>query len=163
MVKTTHMTNVIGVFQDCSPVEHAVQELLQAGFTEHALSFMVHQQPALGFQGEAAPTTASQSIWLGVTTGEVRTFGEYLVTNKFSKRLLGHEHGLRSALQEAGCSEDAATYFASELASGCLLLMVTADSSIQVSRAQHILRKHGGSLFHAQTADQVLSEMREES
>lgn len=153
MLKTTHMTNVIGVFQDCTPVESAVQDLRQAGITEEALSFMMHQEPAVLMHGAPSPSTASQSVWLGVTTGEVRSIGDFLVTNKFSKRLSHHHQGLRAALQEAGCSEDAATYYASELSSGCLLLMVTADSSIQISRAQNIIRKYGGSLYHPQETE----------
>jgi len=153
---------VVGVFQDRSRAQQAVQELRRVGFTEEQIGVVIRDEAT----GEAKTTKGEGShagegaaigvaagagvgaLWaLGIAAGLLPGIGPALIGGGMLASLLTSAAtgaavaGIVGALIGLGIPEEEAKYYESEVRSGRTLVTVRADS--RYDEAVEILRRYG--------------------
>jgi len=161
-VKASQRSVVVGVFQDRSRAQQAVQELRRVGFTEEQIGVVARDEAT----GEAKTTKGEGShagegaaigvaagagvgaLWaLGIAAGLLPGIGPALIGGGMLASLLTSAAtgaavaGVVGALIGLGIPEEEAKYYEGEVRSGRTLVTVRADS--RYDEAVAILRRYG--------------------
>jgi hypothetical protein len=155
----THVTEVVGRFDDRESFTAAVEALRKAGFSQNSLSVLDTHQSLEAAKGERR---AWQDVLSGMTSevtyiGPLATAGFIAVAagplGAMIASLMAAGIGglaLREALEEVEATPDTEA-FAKALESGALLLWVWAEDLGDQTRAREILERHGGKDVHTHT------------
>jgi len=151
-------TTVVGVFNNRSDADQAVQALRQAGFREDQIGFLMRGQE--GQQGGDSGTNAGEGAASGALTGGILGgllaaagallipgFGPVIAGGLLASVLGGAAvgaaaGGILGALTGLGVPEDEARFYESEVQSGNILVTVKADN--RYNEAASILQRFGG-------------------
>jgi uncharacterized protein (TIGR02271 family) len=157
---------VVGVFDDRSRAEQAIQELRDIGFTDDQIGFAVRRgegQAGAGYTGTEAPAGetgaggAAKGVITGGVLGGILGAGAALLIPGFGPVIAGGilaatlggaaigaaAGGLLGALTDMGVPEEEARYYQSEFEAGRIVVTVKTTNMNEQQQAMAILRRNG--------------------
>lgn len=152
---------VIGVFHDSVKADHALQQLIDAGFNGDDLSLMVAENSRnRHFEIDTTKTKTAEGVGLGAVLGGLAAgltalaipgglFAAGPIVGAFASGGVGAASGgLIGGLIGLGIAEDEAKLTANNVKEGAILLAATAADSQRASQAKSILKENGADRVH---------------
>ncbi|GGJ31946.1 hypothetical protein [Deinococcus roseus] len=144
-MKNDHMGSVTTVFKELNQARRAILQMIEAGIPAGYISLVIPerlQQTVLAGIGTEFPTHCIYPLAGHCATG---LFADRLQRAGGSS---GEQLQLLKALQTLGYAPEEAGFYSMMLQDAVLMVVVLADTSIQLSRAQGLARQHEGIVFH---------------
>ncbi|WP_157442560.1 hypothetical protein [Deinococcus misasensis] len=139
-MKTDHMHSVTAVFKEWEQAKKAIVQLGDQAVPAGYVSLVVP---------EVRQAVLKQQGFFGIPVGETVVAAGVFGTGQFADRLQHVEaENLSQALEKLCYTREEAGFYSLMLQDAVLMLVVIADTSIQVSRTQDIFRQHDGIIYH---------------
>ncbi|MDI3547150.1 MAG: hypothetical protein PWR10_802 [Halanaerobiales bacterium] len=155
------MPTVIGVFDDQSQAERAVNEIREAGVTDEEISIAAREDRIKADEGDEGGTGAflNQDVTTGATTGgalgglaglmagagalAIPGIGPILAAGPIAAGLSGvAAGGLAGSLVDLGIPQDRGEYYENEVGKGSILAVVETDQR-KINDVASFMRRNG--------------------